>query len=53
MESNKQIAMGWLIGYFVFTFPIQMWLPHSLIYSLFHSIFGVAIALIILWSVKK
>jgi len=43
--DGKQHALGWIIGYFLFTMPIRMALQTPLIYSLLHCIFGVSIAI--------
>jgi len=51
--DGKQLAFGWIVGYFLLTFPIRMALPHDFIYSLFHSILGVSIAIAFLWIGRK
>ena len=54
MFRTIDIAFGWVMGYFVFTFPIRMAMPHSLTYSLMHSIIGVSVAVgILLWGLRK
>ena len=51
--GSIRITMGWLIGYFVVFYPLRMWMPHGLIYSLLHSSFGVLIAIIFLWIGRR
>jgi len=48
MFRNKEVAFGWVIGYFLLTYPPRMAMPHSMIYSLIHTIIGLAVAVGIL-----
>lgn len=51
--GSIRVTMGWLIGYFVILHPLRMILPSSPIWALAHSIFGVAIACLLLWGGRK
>ena len=51
--NGQQCALAWTLGYFVLVSPIMMVLQYPLIYSLFHSIFGVAVAVAILFAGDK
>jgi len=49
MDHNRNIAFAWIIGWFVFLFPIYYAFNGDLVYGLMHSIMGVLGAIIILW----
>jgi len=51
--NGMALAFGWILGYFILTFPIRMAMPHSLVYSLLHSILGLAIAIVLFWVWRK
>jgi len=54
MFRNREVAFCWVIGYFLFTYPMRMALPHSMIYSLIHTIIGLAVAVgILLLGLRK
>jgi len=48
----KQIAFGWVIGYFIFFYPMRMIFSFPVIPALLHCILGVGVAIaILLWGV--
>jgi len=52
-NQNKQVMIGWIIGFYVVMFPIALIYPRPVITSLIHSIIGVACAVsIMLWRFR-